>query len=189
MKQKKVKQIARIENRFIFNARYQLSAREQKIILYLMSNLDPLAQNDFHKQIVSVKELENLLKGEDKKWGGLYKEMNDFSARIISKYISFDSDFLVGGKPLRGVISWFQSVIPVETENGEVALEFMFSERLKPFLLQLSEYAKIHPLDVAPMKSGFAIRMYQVFKAERDRMRKHTPVSYTHLTLPTNREV
>jgi hypothetical protein len=151
MKQKKVKQIARIENRFIFNARYQLSAREQKIILYLMSNLDPLAQNDFHKQIVSVKELENLLKGEDKKWGGLYKEMNDFSTRIISKYISFDSDFLVGGKPLRGVISWFQSVIPVETENGEVALEFMFSERLKPFLLQLSEYAKIHPLDVAPM--------------------------------------
>jgi len=183
MKQKKVKQIARIENRFIFNARYQLSAREQKIILYLMSNLDPLAQNDFHKQIVSVKELENLLKGEDKKWGGLYKEMNDFSARIISKYISFDSDFLVGGKPLRGVISWFQSVIPVETENGEVALEFMFSERLKPFLLQLSEYAKIHPLDVAPMKSGFAIRMYQVFKAERDRMRKHTQTNAMVYTL------
>ena len=183
MKQKKVKQIARIENRFIFNARYQLSAREQKIILYLMSNLDPLAQNDFHKQIVSVKELENLLKGEDKKWGGLYKEMNDFSTRIISKYISFDSDFLVGGKPLRGVISWFQSVIPVETENGEVALEFMFSERLKPFLLQLSEYAKIHPLDVAPMKSGFAIRMYQVFKAERDRMRKHTQTNAMVYTL------
>ena len=53
----------------------------------------------------------------------------------------------------------------------------MFSERLKPFLLQLSEYAKVHPLDVAPMKSGFAIRMYQVFKAERDRMRKHTQSS------------
>ena len=123
------------------------------------------------------------MKGEDKKWGGLYKEMNDFSTRIISKYISFDSDFLVGGKPLRGVISWFQSVIPVETENGEVALEFMFSERLKPFLLQLSEYAKIHPLDVAPMKSGFAIRMYQVFKAERDRMRKHTQTNAMVYTL------
>jgi len=184
MKEKKItKQIARIENRFIFNARYQLSAREQKIILYLMSNLDPKRQDDFHKQIVPVKELETLLKREDKKWGGLYKEMNDFSARIISKYISFDSDFLIDGKPLRGVISWFQSVLPVENDFGEVSLEFMFSERLKPFLLQLSEYAKIHPLDVAPMKSGFAIRMYQVFKAERDRMRRHTQSSSLVYTL------
>ncbi len=183
MKPKITKQIARIENRFIFNARYQLSAREQKIILYLMSNLDPKQQDDFHKQVIPVKELESLLKGDDKKWGGLYKEMNDFSTRIISKYISFDSDFLVDGKPLRGVISWFQSVLPVENEHGEVSLEFMFSERLKPFLLQLSEYAKIHPLDVAPMKSGFAIRMYQVFKAERDRMRRHTQSSTLVYTL------
>jgi len=184
MKEKNItKQIARIENRFIFNARYQLSAREQKIILYLMSNLDPKQQQDFHKQVVPVKELEALLKSDDKKWGGLYKEMNDFSARIISKYISFDSDFLIDGKPLRGVISWFQSVLPVENDYGEVSLEFMFSERLKPFLLQLSEYAKIHPLDVAPMKSGFAIRMYQVFKAERDRMRRHTQSSTLVYTL------
>jgi len=183
MKPKITKQIARIENRFIFNARYQLSAREQKIILYLMSNLDPKQQDDFHKQVIPVKELESLLKGGDKKWGGLYKEMNDFSTRIISKYISFDSDFLVDGKPLRGVISWFQSVLPVENEHGEVSLEFMFAERLKPFLLQLSEYAKIHPLDVAPMKSGFAIRMYQVFKAERDRMRRHTQSSTLVYTL------
>jgi plasmid replication initiation protein len=183
MKQKITTQIARIENRFIFNARYQLSAREQKIILYLMSNLDPKRQEDFHKQVVPVKELEALLKSDDKKWGGLYKEMNDFSTRIISKYISFDSDFLIDGKPLRGVISWFQSVLPVENEHGEVSLEFMFSERLKPFLLQLSEYAKIHPLDVAPMKSGFAIRMYQVFKAERDRMRRHTQSSTLVYTL------
>ena len=148
-----------------------------------MSNLDPKGQDDFHKQVIPVKDLETLLKAEGKKWGGLYKEMNDFSTRIISKYISFDSDFLVQGKPLRGVISWFQSVIPMENEHGEVALEFMFSERLKPFLLQLSEYAKIHPLDVAPMKSGFAIRMYQVFKAERDRMRKHTQSSAMVYTL------
>ena len=121
MKPKITKQIARIENRFIFNARYQLSAREQKIILYLMSNLDPKEQKDFHKQVVPVKELESLLKGDDKKWGGLYKEMNEFSVRIISKYISFDSDFLVNNKPLRGVISWFQSVIPVK-QNMEKLL-------------------------------------------------------------------
>lgn len=174
----KLNKLARIENNFIFNARYQLNAREQKIILYLISNLDPRNQDDFHKQVVPLTELESLLKTENKKWGGIYKEMNDFSVRVISKYISFDSNFKINGKPMKGVISWFQSVIPVENECGEVCLEFMFSERLKPFLLSLNEYAKIHPLDVAPMKSGYAIRMYQIFRAERDRKRRYERISH-----------
>jgi len=64
--------IARIENRFIFNAQYKLTAREQKVILYLISNIDPKNQKRFHEQIISVKKLESVLKADGKKWGGLY---------------------------------------------------------------------------------------------------------------------
>lgn len=173
----KLTKLARIENNFIFNARYQLTAREQKIILYLIANLDPRNQDDFHKQLVPLRDLEHLLKADGKKWGGIYKEMNDFSVRIISKFITFDSNFKHNGEVLKGVIGWFQSIVPRENDKGEVCLEFMFSERLRPFLLSLNEYAKIHPLDVAPMKSGFAIRMYQIFRAERDRTRQYKNVS------------
>ena len=68
---KQSNKIARIENKFIFNAQYKLTAREQKVILYLISNIDPRRQERFHEQVISVKELESVLKADGKKWGGL----------------------------------------------------------------------------------------------------------------------
>lgn len=169
--------IARIENKFIFNAQYKLTAREQKVILYLISNIDPRRQERFHEQIISVKELESVLKADGKKWGGLYEEMQGFTDRVLDKKIRFATDLEIDGQRFPGKINFFQSVIPVRNDKGEVALRFLFSEDLKPFLLQLNEYAQINRLEAAPMKSGHAIRMYQIFKAQRDRMRKHEKVS------------
>ncbi len=169
--------VARIENRFIFNAQYQLTAREQKVILYLISNIDPKSQKRFHEQVISVKKLESVLKADGKKWGGLYEEMQSFTDRILDKKIRFPTDLEIDGRSFPGKINWFQSVMPVRNENQEVSLRFLFAEDLKPFLLQLNEYAQINRLEAAQMKSGHAIRMFQIFKAQRDRMRRHEKVS------------
>ena len=169
--------VARIENRFIFNAQYQLTAREQKVILYLISNIDPKSQKRFHEQVISVKKLESALKAHGKKWGGLYEEMQSFTDRILDKKIRFPTDLKIDGRSFPGKINWFQSVMPVRNENQEVSLRFLFSEDLKPFLLQLNEYAQINRLEAQQMKSGHAIRMFQIFKAQRDRMRRHEKVS------------
>ena len=56
--------IARIDNTFVYNARYQLSAREAKVMLYLISKIDPIKQSQLNEQIISVKELEAILKGD-----------------------------------------------------------------------------------------------------------------------------
>ncbi len=169
--------VARIENRFIFNAQYQLTAREQKVILYLISNIDPKSQKRFHEQVISVKKLESVLKADGKKWGGLYEEMQRFTDIILDKKIRFPTDLKIDGKAFPGKINWFQSVMPVRNEHQEVSLRFLFAEDLKPFLLQLNEYAQINRLEAMQMKSGHAIRMFQIFKAQRDRMRKHEKVS------------
>jgi plasmid replication initiation protein len=169
--------VARIENRFIFNAQYQLTAREQKVILYLISNIDPKSQKRFHEQVISVKKLESVLKADGKKWGGLYEEMQSFTDRILDKKIRFPTDLEIDGRSFPGKINWFQSVMPVRNENQEVSLRFLFAEDLKPFLLQLNEYAQINRLEAQQMKSGHAIRMFQIFKAQRDRMRRHEKVS------------
>jgi len=169
--------IARIENRFIFNAQYKLTAREQKVILFLISNIDPKSQKRFHEQVVSVKQIESVLKEDGKKWGGLYEEMDRFSDNILDKRIRFPTDLEIDGRAFPGKINWFQSVMPVKNENQEVSLRFLFSEDLKPFLLQLNEYAQINRLETTKMKSGHAIRMFQIFKAQRDRMRRHEKVS------------
>ena len=169
--------VARIENRFIFNAQYQLTAREQKVILYLISNIDPKSQKRFHEQVISVKKLESVLKADGKKWGGLYEEMQSFTDRILDKKIRFPTDLEIDGRSFPGKINWFQSVMPVRNQNQEVSLRFLFAEDLKPFLLQLNEYAQINRLEAQQMKSGHAIRMFQIFKAQRDRMRRHEKVS------------
>jgi hypothetical protein len=103
--------------------------------------------------------------------------MQSFTDRILDKKIRFPTDLEIDGRSFPGKINWFQSVMPVRNENQEVSLRFLFAEDLKPFLLQLNEYAQINRLEAQQMKSGHAIRMFQIFKAQRDRMRRHEKVS------------
>jgi len=164
--------VARLENKFIFNAHYRLTANEQKIVLFLASNIDT-NQSDFQKQTIPVIILEKILNQDGKKWGSLYDRMQDFAARIISKHISFPTDFEIDGRKFPGYISWFQSIAPVRNSKDEVCLEFEFSNKLKPFLLQLKQYVQLNRIEIAPMKSGFSVRIYSILKAHRDKMRAH----------------
>lgn len=178
MKNPTTRQVARIENRFIFHAQYKLSPREQKLILYLIANMDiNKDKTRFYEQTVTVRELEKLLKSDTKKWGGLYKELKDLTKRIRNKGIEFDTNMVVDGQKFPGYINWFQSVTPMENEDGEVAIRFLFSEDLKPFLIDLNQYARINYTEAALLRSGFSIRMFQIFKAHRGKMREHERIS------------
>ena len=64
-----------MDNQFVFHARYNLSAKETKIILFLISRIDPLRQKNLIEQTISVKELENFLKKDAKHWGSFYQEL------------------------------------------------------------------------------------------------------------------
>ena len=169
--------VARIENDFLLNARYQLSAKEQKVVLYLISLVNPLLQSDFHIQVVRIKDLEKILRSDAKKWGGLYKEMVTFQKTINQKVITFDSEYKYNGQVLPGTVTWFQSILPIKDESGHLALKFKFSEDLKPFLVDLNLYARINLLETLKMKSGFSIRMFQVFRAHRNKMASYQKVS------------
>ena len=163
--------VARIENDFIFKAQYQLTAREQKVILYLVSMVDPMGKR-FGLHVVPIKELKDLIMS--KRSGSFYDEMEGFTKRISKKQIIFDSK--VTGKrkkKMQGIINWFASIEPVYNEEGEVCLEFEFSKKLAPVLLQLKEYTQIDYLQTIPLGSGFSVRMYQIFRAHRDKMAKH----------------
>jgi hypothetical protein len=175
MKTSMEKNIARIENIFVEKAQYNLSVREQKVILYLVSQIVPEELN-LRIQTVPVKSLEEILKKDDKKWGGLYEEMQQFSDQITDKKISFPTNVTIKGKPVSGHINWFSSVMPVKNEKGEVCMEFEFSPRLEPFLLKLNEYVKIDRNEVRDMKYRYSIRLYQLFKAIIQKQEKYKKV-------------
>ena len=170
-------QIARIENFFVFNAQYSLTAKEQKVILYLVSRLDPVKQSNLHEQVVPLRELKKMLLDSSKKNGSFYEEMQRFSDRIMEKRIEFQSNIEYEGRRLPGKVNWFQSITPTHNEKGDVCLEFLFAEKLKPFLLELKEYTQIDYQETLNLTSGFSVRMFQVFRAHRDRMSRYEQFS------------
>lgn len=173
---KNERRVVKIENDFIFKAHYALSAVEQKIVLFLASRIEPGKDKDFYKQVVPIKSIERTL------WDGgemsdPYSYMHGVVTNLLDKKITFPKGTEIGGERiLAGGINWFQSILVKDTDEG-VAIEFMFSERMKPFLLQLNRYVRINAMEVMDMRGKYAIRMYQVFKAERERTRKFLPVS------------
>jgi len=162
--------LARIENHFIFNAQHGLSAREQKVILFLISQINPL-DKQFEMQIVPLKEIQDILL--DKRSGSFYEQMMNFADRMTDKKISFDTSVKFRGKKMKGYINWFSSIIPIYNELGDTCIQFLFSKDLKPFLLELKQYSQIDYAQVMPLGSSFSIRMYQVFRGYRDKMSKH----------------
>lgn len=168
--------IARIENFFVENAQYVLNAREQKIILHLAANLD-VEKDNFHEQIIPVKRLEEMLKQSDSKWGGIYKEMAEFSDKISSKKIKFPTDVLLDGEQLSGYMTWFSTVAPCYNEHKEVCLKFRFNADLKPFLLKLNQYVKINLKEIAELNSFYSLRLFQIFKTNLSRRSKYSKIA------------
>lgn len=166
MQVEKTKKVAAIANQFIQNARYKLSPREQKLILYMATLLRP-EDSDFETYLVPVSEIEYILKSDEtKKHGSFYERLDDLLDSITDKKITFPTDFTVDGHRLRGHINWVAGAVPKYDENGVLCVEFGFSPQMKPFLLGLKErFTRFEFLEVAKMKSGFSIRIYQMCKA------------------------
>lgn len=166
MKPEGTKKVAAIANKFIQHARYKLTPREQKLILYMATLLKP-EDSDFETYLVPVSEIAHILKSDtNKKHGSFYERLDELLDSITDKKITFPTDFTIDGVRLRGHINWVAGAVPKYDENGNLCVEFGFSPQMKPFLLGLKEkFTRFEFLEVARMKSGFSIRIYQMCKS------------------------
>ena len=159
-------QVAAIANKFVQHARYKLTPREQKLILYMATLIKP-EDSDFSLYMVPVGEIEHILKQDaTKKHGSFYERLDDLLDSITDKKISFPTEFTVDGVRLRGHINWVAGAVPKINKDGVLCVEFGFSPQMKPFLLGLKEkFTRIKFVEVAKMRSGFSIRIFQMCKA------------------------
>lgn len=171
--------VARLDNQLVMKAHYNLSTNEQKLILFLVSRINP-ERADFNVQRVKIKEIEKFFMDDGvKRWGSIYERVDMMCNNIMDKKITLPKGFIVNGKPIRmhRYIQWFTDIEPYLGESGEICLKFQFAEPLKKFLLELKEYVRLNLIEVLPMNGKYAIRMYQIFKARYDKSKKHTSVS------------
>jgi plasmid replication initiation protein len=171
MTEENLDKVAKIENVFIVNAQYKMTSKEQKVFYYLVTHLDPKNEKEFYTISVPLSEIEAILRDNDDRYGSFYEDMERLCDNLMSKMIRFPSDILLNGKKLKERINLFSSIKPMLDESGETVIKFSFSPDMSPFLLQLHHYVNIGIHEIVPMSNAHSIRMYTIFKSEKDRLR------------------
>jgi len=86
------KQPAVIKANSLIEAKYKLSAREQKVLLFLISKLDSKSPNPGYVYQTHVDEIMQVLKDSGIKWGDAYTCFTEIIMLLKSKPISIYSE-------------------------------------------------------------------------------------------------
>ncbi|CAM4200580.1 replication initiation protein [Geobacillus stearothermophilus] len=136
----------------LIEANYKLSTLEQKIILYLISQIHK-DDDDFKMYTLPIQEFSELLgyRGSPK-----YTELREITKNLMRKVLEVRE-----GQKLKQM-SWV-SYVEYDGNSGYVSLSF--DPRLKPYLLQLKrEFTTYRLKNVMELKSSYSIRMYELLK-------------------------
>lgn len=141
-------------------ARYELSPREQKLVLYVISMIEP-EDEDFKRYVVNVADFAKLAKLSKNE---LYRELRDLAENLKSKVLVIPNHFdAETGKHVDLVTSWFSDAFITANGQGYFAVEI--SRNLKPYLLKVKrEFFRFQLQQVMQMRSAYAIRLYQFAK-------------------------
>lgn len=130
-----------------------LSVREQKIVLTMVSMIQP-TDEDFKDYRISIKEFSEMLGLEG---SAKYTELKEITKDLMSKSIEIpraDGGWLFA--------NWVSSA---EYQKGEGIIALSFSPKLKPYLLQLKNAFTSYRLsNILSLKSSYSIRLYELMK-------------------------
>jgi plasmid replication initiation protein len=148
----------------IIEARYKLSLLEQKFVL-LMASLVDLQDTEFKFFEIPVKEIAKVLNlskegAEETKRGSIYKELKNIVKELSQKPIVIRE---IDGEV---TVNWVASMKLFNNKsNKKGIISFEFSERLKPYLLQLKkEFTSYKLKNIIQLRSSYSIRMYELLK-------------------------
>lgn len=142
-------------NSLIQKTRYSLSLQEQKIILYIISKLEPTDEEFKHYEF-DLKDLCNLCDIEYQ--GSNYRYFKE-SIQNLS-----DKSFWYNNGEKETLCRWVQKVIIDVATPTRVYIRL--DEDLKPYLLQLKNNYTIYELEnTLMMTSKYSIRLYELLKS------------------------
>ena len=141
-----------IQSNKLINARYEMTAFQKKVVLYLISQIQP-DDEDFKTYTLNVKDFVSLTESKSKM---LYNKLRKETKSLISKVYEIDEpDRLLQ-------ISMLSSAQYIK---GKGMIRVSFDPNLKPYLLQLKKHFTIVPLKyVLGFKSIHSIRIYEMLQ-------------------------
>lgn len=154
-------------NALIQKSRFSLSMQQQKMVLYLISQITPYDE-DFKLYEFSIPEFCHVC-GIDMSSGKNYKDLKQAIKELADKslWINIDEDE-------ETLLRWIEKPY-INKKSGLIKIRF--DKDMKPFLLQLkqnfTQYELIYTLH---FKSKYTIRLYELLKS----IHFHELESYTH---------
>lgn len=142
----------------IIEAQYSFTIREMKFVAFMISLIRPEDQ-DLKYYRLSVKDVLSSITTPGEEWGDGYSFIRGIVKSIQKKPLVVKTN--TGTLD----ISWVSSVETFERGVNKGLVEFEFSEKVKPYLLQLREkFTTYHLKYVVQLKSIFSIRIYELLK-------------------------
>lgn len=145
----------------LIEANYKLGVIEQKLILCIASNIQP-EDSDFKTYTLSIQEFTKMLGLKSK---SKYAELQKITKQLMQKV------FQVRFEDRVVQVAWLSYVSYREKEG---TIDVQFHPFLRPYLLQLKrEFTSYKLVNVAKLKSSYAIRIYELLK-QYERMKERT---------------
>lgn len=143
-------------NDMIQKSRFNLQTQEQRIILYLISKIQP-EDMELKEHSFNIRDFCKVC-GLDADNGFNYKQIKKTLKDLRDKSIWITLDD--GSEAL---LSWLDSVI-MHPKNGTIKVKI--SEMIKPYLLHLREkFTQYELLYTLAMKSQYSLRLYELLKS------------------------
>lgn len=153
-------------NELIQQRTHMLSVQEQKIILFLTSQLKP-DQKAFEYQVFDIIDFCETC-GIDYDNGKNY-----INLRKAVKSLR-DKSMWVVGEDTDTLMSWVSSA-KIEKRTGKIQIRL--DEEMKPYLLELKErYTQFDLIYTLGMKSKYSVRLYEILKSYE---KTNEPVTFT----------
>ncbi len=151
------KELSVVKSNEIIEARYRLDVLEQKFILYLVSLINP-EDTDFKNLKVKVADFERVMNVGGAKWGNIYNVVREIILSLNEKPLQ-----IVKEDGTKLIVNWISSA-EIKPRTG--IIHFEFSERLKPYLLQLKSRFTLYKLNnILRLNSAYSIRIYEFLKS------------------------
>ena len=143
-------------NDLIQKSRYSLTVQQQKIILYLISQINPFA-TEFKKIKFNIQEFCKVC-GIDCESGKNYSALKEHMKKISDKSCWIR---LPNGK--QTLLRWIEKPY-IDENNGTI--EIIFDNDMKPYLLQLKEnFTKLELYYLLLFKSKYTIRLFELLES------------------------
>ena len=138
----------------LIEARYKLSLNEQRLIILLISIIQP-DDDDFHDYDLHVSEFAIMFGIECVK--DIHARVEEAAKNLVGKRL----DLSIGKE--KEYVAWFSHAKYIE---GKGVINISFHKSLKPYLLQLkSRFTQYKINSIVKFKSSYSIRFYELLKS------------------------